>query len=597
MTQRSLPVASLLGAIVAASFLARLVILTRVHGPWIFPDELGYEQVAANIARGRLALYSERGLSYSPLYPLLLAPPFGFGLSAPTAYGWIKAINALLMSLSLLPVYGLARFMLPRRAALGVVVLAAVAPLMYYTALGMSENLAYPLVVLATWLLLRTLAAPTPRNDALFLIAALAATATRVQLVVLLPAALTALLLAAAVQPGRRLGRPTHVRAAVNAHRTLVLGIVVLAVAATLPAAFGHSAFSAAGRYSNVPQSHPSLVKIAKLFVYHAGELVFAAGVIPFVAAVAAAWILISRGAGERAIAFAATGVALTFWLLLETAVATESFERQGDAPRIHERYLFYVVPLFLTAMLVAARDGRVRRSRIAVPLGITAAGLGALAIPYQTVVNGTIVADTFSLQFVARNDTLQAIGHASLAALCVAVGLGLVYFALRSQVAVLIVLMIAVFVYGSQRLGARIDRASNGAHAFFTSSRFDWVDRAHPRGGVALVAGPALTGPVAEWHTAYYNLSIDRLYFACRRTLSPDFGERRLSVARSGTVLTAGRPLRVAYAVVPTGLGIEGTVHARDRVAGVELVETQSGVLRVDSAHHARWRCAPSDA
>ena len=44
------------------------------------------------------------------------------------------------MSLALAPVYAIARFMLPRGPALVVVVLAAVAPLMYVTTLGMSEN-------------------------------------------------------------------------------------------------------------------------------------------------------------------------------------------------------------------------------------------------------------------------------------------------------------------------------------------------------------------------------------------------------------------------------------------------------------------------
>lgn len=585
--------ALVVGALVTLSFLARLLLLTRVQGPWIFPDELGYQQVAANIARGRLALYSENGLSYSPLYPLLLAPFFGLGLSAPDAYGWIKAVNALLMSLSLVPAYGIARFLLPRRPAYLVAALVAVAPLMYYTALGMSENLAFPLVLVAVWLLLRALDRPSPRNDLWFLIAVVAAAAARIQLVTLLPTGITALAVVGLVPAHRARPRLADLRQLLNAHRTLVVGSIGLVLAGVVPAVFGHSPFSAAGRYSNVPgTSHPSLVHMAKLFVYHAAELFFATGGLPFAATVAAAWILVSRGAGRRAIILGSATTALAFWLLLETAIATDSFERQGDAPRIHERYLFYLVPLFLTVFVAALRDERVRRSRVGAGLGIVAAALAALAIPYQTVINGTVVADTFSLQPLARNGSLQAVAHASLIALAIAVGLAVAFAVLRFQPVAAVGVLAAAFVYDSAVLGHRIDAASRGAASFFTSSDYDWVDRTNPRSEVSLVTGPRVSDPVAEWHTAYYNLKIDRLYYTCRRTLSPDFGERRVSLSPSGTMLVAGTPLRTRYAVVPSGLGVDGKVLARDVVAREVLVTPPRGILRVDLAHTARWRC-----
>ena len=593
MRLRSPAPALVVGALVTLSFLARLVLLTRVHGPWIFPDELGYQQVAANIARGRLALYSENGLSYSPLYPLLLAPLFGLGLSAPDAYGWIKAVNAIVMSLSLVPAYGIARFLLPRRPAYLVAALVAVAPLMYYTALGMSENLAFPLVLVAAWLLLRALDQPSPRNDLWFLVAVVAAAATRIQLVTLLPAGVTALVLVGLVPAHRGRPRLSDFRKSLDAHRTLLVGSIGLVLAGVVPAVFGHSPFSAAGRYSNVPgTSHPSVVHMAKLFVYHAAELFFATGGLPFAATVAAAWILISRGASRRAIMFGSTTTALAFWLILETAIATDSFERLGDAPRIHERYLFYVVPLFLAVFVAALRDERVRRTYVGAALGIVAAALAALAIPYQTVINGTVVADTFSLQVVARNGSLQAIDHASLVALAIAVGLAAAFALLRSYPILVVGALVAAFVYDSAILGSRIDAASRGAKTFFTSSHYDWVDRTDPQSGVSLITGPTVTDPVGEWHTAYYNLTIDRLYFTCRRTLSRDFGERRVSVASSGTLLVAGTPLRTRYAVVPSGLGVVGTVLARDRVADEVLVAPSGGVLRIDPAHQAGWKC-----
>jgi hypothetical protein len=64
------------------------------------------------------------------------------------------------------------------------------------------------------------------------------------------------------------------------------------------------------------------------------------------------------------------------------------------------------------------------------------------------------------------------------------------------------------------------------------------------------------------------------------------------VSVTRSGTLLADGAPLRVHYAVVPGGLGVIGRTLARDRVANEVLVAPSGGVLRIDPAHRARWRC-----
>ena len=353
----------ILASAVVVSFALRIALTWRIHGPWIFPDELGYQQVAANIARGHLALYGKTGLTYSPLYPLTLAPLYGAGLSASHAYDGIKIVNAALMSLALVPVYGIARFLLSRSPSFLVVGLAAIAPLMYFTSLGMSENLAYPLFLVSVWLLLRTLAAPSRLNDALLLGGIVLTCAVRIQLVALVPAALTALLLLG-IERARAGRRPIRrvLKDLGRQHVVLVAGGLVLGLIAAVPTLIGTSSVSVAGRYSNVPSnSSPAVVHTAKLFVYHAAGLVFVTGVIPFIGTAAAGLVWLRRGGSARTAAFAAAGIGLTFWLLAETAFAVNAFERLGDAPRIHERYLFYLMPLFLTALVVGVRDARVR--------------------------------------------------------------------------------------------------------------------------------------------------------------------------------------------------------------------------------------------
>jgi len=82
--------------------LFRVVLTTVARAPVIFSDELGYSKLAESIGRtGHLALFNQRGLSYSPLYPIVLSPIYALGVSAPTAYTLTKVVNAILMSASI----------------------------------------------------------------------------------------------------------------------------------------------------------------------------------------------------------------------------------------------------------------------------------------------------------------------------------------------------------------------------------------------------------------------------------------------------------------------------------------------------------------
>ena len=98
-----------------------IVLVTAVHvllvagnqGPWVFYDELGYQKLAQSLGEtGRLALFGKQGLSDSPLYPLVLSPLYALHLSATAAYEWTKIVNCVSMSLAIVPIYKIARFVL-----------------------------------------------------------------------------------------------------------------------------------------------------------------------------------------------------------------------------------------------------------------------------------------------------------------------------------------------------------------------------------------------------------------------------------------------------------------------------------------------------
>src|SRR5262249_51762529 len=103
---------TLVGLFVLSSLFRALMTL-QAHAPTVFSDELGYTKLALHIARtGHLGLFDKPGLSYSPLYPLVLSPIYALGASGPTAYTLVKVVSAFLISLSVFPTYAIARFVL-----------------------------------------------------------------------------------------------------------------------------------------------------------------------------------------------------------------------------------------------------------------------------------------------------------------------------------------------------------------------------------------------------------------------------------------------------------------------------------------------------
>src|SRR5437016_1920873 len=177
--------AATVGALIGLAAVAAALhtsLLGRVHGPFVFMDELGYERMAQSFAHtGHFSLFGKAGLAYSPLYPIVLSPIYALTSSAHTAYDWAKIVNGILISLSVFPIYAIARSVLPRCRSVGVAALSLIAPLMLYTSFEMSESLAYPLGCLAIWAMLRALRRPSVLNDPTLLAAIVLASAARLE--------------------------------------------------------------------------------------------------------------------------------------------------------------------------------------------------------------------------------------------------------------------------------------------------------------------------------------------------------------------------------------------------------------------------------
>jgi hypothetical protein len=578
---RAHPAQAALAALVGLAVISaaiRVFLVSRVHGPFVFMDELGYERMAQSLARsGHFSLFGKGGLAYSPLYPVVLSPVYALTSSMHAAYEWAKVENAVLVSLSVFPVYAIARFVLPRGRSIGAAALSLLAPLMLYSGFEMSESLAYPLCLLALWTMLRGVRRPSVGNDVLLLAAIALASLARLQLVVLVPAALTAVLLVALAQTPHAETRLRALRRAVVEH-WLLFGVFGLALVAGLArTAMNGGNLPLAGRYANVGTAHANAVRAFELFFQHLAELDFAVGVIPFAAALLAGYALVRFGFPRNALVFASVAVAATVWLLLEVALDAAAFDSTNPhprtrsafvaAPRIHERYLIYLVPLFLVALFVMLG---LRRSSFPSPRHLVGAAVVATAlpaaVPFSSVINGTTSIDSFALQLFSTTRHGQAVPvmHATTEIVALSALLAGVYFLAATKrlpppAAVLITglafLSLSGIEFGNQV--ARIGPAELGLPA-----NANWVDRVVGSDADVSLVGGAAVRAVALRETAFWNGSISRVYYTCDPSFGPDFGEQPL---------TAGITPR--YAVVPTAWRVSGRTLARDRAGKLELV------------------------
>ena len=567
------------------SALFRAALASHVKGPTVFNDELIYQRLAASLGRtGHLALFTHHGLSYSPLYPLVISPIFALGVSAPTAYALIKVVNAVLVSLAVFPVYKIARFVLPRRPALLAAAVSMVLPALSYSSFVMTENLAYPLCLVSVWAMLAATRAPSARGDLLVLASIAAATAARVQLVVLVPVALTAVLLASSLG---RAGDVSLRRSFARGSREhlLLFGTVaaLLTVAAGVGIA-GRSVSSASGSYASVFQSGlPNVGTFLKDFVEHAAALEFAVGVIPFVGTLVAASIFVRASVRRRYVPFASVAVSLTVWLLAQAAFLAAQFDGQnGELQRIHERFLIYVAPLFVISLIAACRAS----GRAALGVYLAAAGVAValpLLIPWGSVINNTVGVDSFGLEWFARihHGRLVPVGHATLFAMWLSATFSLLYVFVRRRSRSVVVVVLIVLLALVNIVSTRIESSSASARAQLPRHA-DWVDRATTANDVVVVTGSRTTTSGLE--TAFMNLSINRAYALCDPAFGADFGEQTATVDAAGGLRASGAYIRASFVVVPADLGVSGRVVARDSRGHQALVRPAGGRLSVDS-------------
>ncbi len=479
---KRIPPTAALGVLVLLSTIVRAWAGLRIPTPWIAADEMIYAEIGRSLwETGHLDILGQSAPFYSLVHPALIGLPLAVFDTA-TGYDIARVLQALVMSLTAVPVFFWGRRLMSEGWALGAAALTLTIPGLAYTGLLMSETVFVPVTTLAAWAIASALERPTRRNQALLVGAIVLAVLTRLQGLVLVPAFLLALglyaLLERSVEPLRRLAYA-------------IGGLVVLGLVWMLTGGFG--AYEPAGR------SNYDLGNALKFVVYHAADAVLLAGVVPACAVV----MLALRPPPERAArAYLAVTFALAAGLIVEVGLFASRY-----VGRLAERDLLALAPLLFLGLCLWLARGAPRTRVAATVVALAVAGL-VLVLPLGKLVHKAALPDAFSLVPVWELGSYEAIVWGFTGAAVLAFAL----LPARYLVAVPVVLGL-VFAGSSIAVSRYVaDEATELKTSFFGTADPEWVD-ASAAGDVSYFydGEPHWN---AVWEHVFWNRKIRRVYW-----------------------------------------------------------------------------------
>jgi hypothetical protein len=555
--------------------------------PRFFLDELYYMRAGVSFGQGHGLRFRDQGWGYGPLFPVLIGAVVRLTPDQEATYEVVKLVNAACFALATVPVYLLARRLLEPWPSVLVAAASVAIPSSMYVSVVMTESSSYLLASLALYAILLALEAPTVGRQALAIATAALGVAARPQLVALYGAYLLGLAIVLTSTAVRRRHLRSHAAALWPTALSVVLGLAWV----LRPLVTGSG--TALGSYSTLAQSYDPL-QVAKWFAYHVGDLGLYLAVAPLAVApcvIAAAWRK-ARTGSDRDAAFVALFVAQN---LLGIGLVAAFASTEFGLGLLYDRYLFYLVPLWLVVLGVWFRDGM---PRPALPLGI--GGLLAAAT-VATLPFGGIGQENWFAQFEATSTELWGkvgvvarrlpVVDVRLVAIAFALGLvGLVALAPQRRrwlVASAVGLVLAANLALAWR-GAFVDPATYGSQGRGTR---DWVDAriGTHADAVFLTAGGVCAGPQTPYfsslETEFFNRSVHgRLVVGQTGTAAP-----KLTLLPDGRVVTAsGRELRAGYVVTDPPVRLRGRLLGRGMSVGLALWRVQ-GAVRIENARSDR--------
>lgn len=486
--------------------------------PAIFTDELMFSELARSLTAGDGLTVRGESFLFPAFLPALVQAPVWL-LDGAAAYGAAKALNAVLMCSAVFPAWALARLVVRPAYAFGVAAAAVAGGAMLYHSYLTSEALAFPVFLLAVFVSMRAVSAPSLRWDALAVLVLGAAVLTRAQFVVL-PVAFVLTVLV--------VGRP------VRRHALALSALAILAAGAAVGGA------TLLGFYGGASKLDYPALETLRWSGWTAALLPFTAGMVVVPGAVLGLGYAIAR---PRRRAEAALGVMSS--VLLVALSLQAGLIAAGEARRPMERYAFYAVPLLFAAFFLYVERGAPRRRLYAA----TALGLGGLAlvVPFSTLALEPFSFDSPTLSAVAAvgrelstGDAAALFGTVGLLAALAAAAVPLRrYGGAVAVVAIVLSFAVGVAAYsGDRRMTRRA--ADSPAHK-------DWLDRMGIEADVLVLPGGSLH---AGWKLESWNRNVGRTYHLGAVDEDP-LPHTRVGIGPDGTVSAGGVPIKAQNLVV----------------------------------------------
>jgi hypothetical protein len=545
------------------------------------PDEVVYGLLGRSLySSGRLQILGAPTPFFSLVYPALVGPFLSIR-DYELGYGVLKAFQALLMSLTAVPVYLWGRsFCSPRNALLAAALTLAV-PGLAYSGFVMTEVVFYPVLCLAAWAMARALDRPTLGRQALLVGAIGLALATRVQAIVLVPALFLAVGLVVAFDR-------TWLRGARRYAPALGTLVAFGAAAVAVKVARGGSVQgSLLGAYRVTGNVSYGLGDALRFALYHAADVLILTAVFPVLAlAILAARAFAGEEPSAAARAYVAVAISLTLGLVVEVGIFASRL-----LGRLAERNLLGLAPVLFLALALWLERGA-PRPRVAGAIASIAALALLATLPAGKLATRAAQPDAFALIPLVRLHVhapsldlrlVVALGGAALVALFAFVPRRLV----RVVPAVAIVLLAASSVSASRVVAAE----ATLFRPAMVGSDERWIDDA-ANGPVAyLYAGErAWSGGGPVWVNLFWNSRIRRVFDL--------FGTRALGPLPQTAVRTDpdgrlvaynGRPAVARWLVASSRDTVAGTRVAANPSAGLALWRVSSPVRLVSREYGIR--------
>jgi hypothetical protein len=323
----------------------------------------------------------------------------------------------------------------------------------------------------------------------------------------------------------------------------------------------------------------------------HLAPLGLAVGILPFLLGLAWLFTTVVRPRAAEQHAFATIAIVTFTALLLEVT----SYDLRFGQGRLHDRYLFYVVPLLLISFALALESAVLPRWSLLAPAGLLALAFAFVpVVRYEkynvdspvTALNGALLDAGGSV------NGARALLELALVVLILIFTLGAMWLG-RGQLFVVVlplavVSMTAVTALAFNRL-LTVDGTSGRPLTLDQGVVFDWIDRkVGPEAKVTMVPYPILYGNYWEnvaywWNVEFWNASVQRAaVYETAFTGTPEtFPTTQLTFDA-----TTGRAN-----LSPSLYAVQGVSETRFRLAGDELGQDR-GVALLATARpwRAEW-------